>query len=64
MTALDIQYGFIFFLIASYILQFWLTQRNVRHIAAHRAEVTAAFSDKISLEAHQKAADYTITRNK
>jgi len=64
MTALDIQYGFIFFLIASYTLQLWLTQRNVRHIAAHRAEVPAAFSDKISLEAHQKAADYTITRNK
>jgi len=64
MTALDIQYGFIFFLIASYILQLWLAQRHTKHILNHRAEVPEAFADKISLEAHQKAADYTIARNK
>ncbi len=64
MTALDIQYSFIFFLIASYVLQFWLSRRNIKHIATHRGQVPEAFVDKISLESHQKAADYTIARNK
>lgn len=64
MTATEITYSFIFFLAASYILQFWLSRRHIQHILAHRAEVPNAFADKISLEAHQKAADYTITRSK
>ncbi len=64
MTANDIQTGFILLLIASYVLQLWLSRRQIKHIQAHRASVPAAFADKISLEAHQKAADYTITRNK
>ena len=64
MTASDIQTGFILLLIASYVLQLWLSRRQIKHIQAHRASVPAAFADKISLEAHQKAADYTITRNK
>ena len=64
MTAVDIQYAFIFFLAASFILQLWLTRRHISHIATHRANVPDAFTDKISLEAHQKAADYTITKNK
>ena len=63
MTAVDIQYSFIFFLAASYVLQFWLSRRHINHISAHRATVPEAFVDKISLDAHQKAADYTIARN-
>ena len=64
MTAIDIRYSFIFFLIASYLLQVWLSRRQIQHIQTHRAAVPEAFADKISLEAHQKAADYTVTRNK
>ncbi len=64
MTASDIQTGFIFLLIASYTLQFWLSHRQIKHIQSHRAEIPSAFTGKISLEAHQKAADYTITRSK
>ncbi len=64
MTASDIQTSFIFLLIASYTLQLWLSRRHIKHIQAHRAAVPAAFADKISLEAHQKAADYTVTRSK
>lgn len=64
MSAIEITYSFIFFLIASYVLQVWLSRRHIQHILAHRSEVPSAFADKISLEAHQKAADYTITRNK
>jgi len=64
MTALNIQYLFLFFLVASFSLQLVLSRRHIKHIQAHRFEVPSAFADKISLQAHQKAADYTITRNK
>ena len=43
-------------------LQFWLASRQIRHVARHRATVPAAFAQNISLAAHQKAADYTITK--
>ncbi len=42
----------------------WLTLRQIRHVAAHRAAVPADFAERISLVAHQKAADYTVDRNK
>ena len=64
MTAIEITYSFIFFLIASYVLQVWLSRRHIQHILTHRSEVPSAFADKITLESHQKAADYTDTRNK
>ncbi len=46
----------------SLTIQLWLAQRHLRHIARHRAAVPAAFVDKISLSAHQKAADYTLAK--
>ena len=39
-----------------------LASRQIRHVARHRGAVPAAFSDTISVTAHQKAADYTITK--
>ena len=42
----------------------WLTLRQIRHVAAHRAAVPADFAERIPLAAHQKAADYTVDRNK
>jgi len=42
----------------------WLTLRQIRHVAAHRAAVPAEFAERIPLAAHQKAADYTVDRNK
>ncbi len=51
-------------LCASLVLKFWLSSRQIRHIAQHRATVPAAFADKISLTAHQKAADYTVTKTR
>ncbi|MDP3230121.1 MAG: M48 family metallopeptidase [Acidovorax sp.] len=49
-------------LILGLALKFWLASRQVRHVARHRAEVPAPFAAKIALAAHQKAADYTITK--
>ena len=40
-------------------IQWLLTRRHVRHIREHRGRVPAAFIDKIPLDAHQRAADYT-----
>ncbi len=42
----------------------WLISRQIRHVRAHRAQVPRAFAQAISLAAHQKAADYTIAKNR
>jgi STE24 endopeptidase len=40
----------------------WLSRRHIRHIAANRDAVPADFSGRISLAAHQKAAEYNIAK--
>jgi STE24 endopeptidase len=42
----------------------WLALRHVRHVAAHRARVPVEFTGEVSLEAHQKAADYTCAKTR
>ena len=49
-------------LVASLVLKFWLASRQIRHVARHRDAVPAAFASRISLAAHQKAADYTVAQ--
>ncbi len=44
-------------------LQLWLSWRQIRHVRAHRAAVPEPFATQVSLEEHQKAADYTIARS-
>jgi STE24 endopeptidase len=53
---------FLLFLVASTLTQLYLSLRQRHYVAAHRAAVPAAFSDKISLAEHQKAADYTLAK--
>ncbi|QIL73413.1 M48 family metallopeptidase [Diaphorobacter sp. HDW4B] len=36
----------------------------MRHVAQHRHQVPADFSERISLDAHQRAADYTIAKGR
>ncbi len=45
-------------------MRLWLATRHVQHIWAHRDAVPAAFADEISLEAHRKAADYSIAKTR
>ncbi|OYV17506.1 MAG: STE24 endopeptidase [Methylococcaceae bacterium NSP1-1] len=55
------------FLIALFIsssIQFWLAKRQADYVAAHRSAVPDAFKSKVPLEAHQKAADYTLAKIK
>ncbi len=49
---------------ASFLIKLWLSSRQMRHVAQHRAAVPAAFTGTVSLPAHQKAADYTIARGR
>lgn len=49
-------------LLAGLLLRLWLASRQIRHVARHRDAVPAAFAGRISLAAHQKAADYTVTK--
>ena len=49
-------------LVLGLLARFYLASRQIRHVAQHRDSVPSAFTSTISLEAHQKAADYTITK--
>ncbi len=55
---------FVGFFVLTLILRFWLANRHVRHVLAHRAQVPAEFASSIPLPAHQKAADYTVAKTK
>ncbi len=57
-------YIFIAALATGVILQWFLIHRHIKHVASHRGAVPKAFEGKIPLEAHQKAADYTIDKGK
>ena len=64
MTAAHFTLLFLVFLIISFGFGAFLSLRHMAHVRAHRAAVPAEFSDAITLEAHQKAADYTIARKR
>jgi STE24 endopeptidase len=60
--SLVLTFAFALTLLAGLMLKFWLSSRQIRHVAQHRAEVPPAFAHTITLAAHQKAANYTITK--
>jgi STE24 endopeptidase len=49
-------------LVLGLLTKFYLASRQIRHVARNRGAVPAAFAGTIPLEAHQKAADYTIAK--
>jgi len=53
---------FLIAFIASFGMRHWLSLRQIRHVAQHRASVPTEFASKVSLAEHQKAADYTIAK--
>ncbi len=55
---------FLLALTASFAIEFWLARRHGAHIRAHRDKVPESFAGTITLEAHQKAADYTLAKLK
>jgi STE24 endopeptidase len=52
------------FLLAGVAVKLWLASRQVRYVAGHRNGVPAPFTGTISLDAHRKAADYTIAKTR
>ncbi len=68
MTVLSPDYSFIFTvvfaaaLVVGLLTRFYLASRQIRHVAQHSDCVPDPFASTISLDAHQKAASYTITK--
>ena len=56
--------AFAAFMLAGVAVKFWLASRQVRYVAGHRDGVPPPFSGTISLDAHRKAADYTIAKTR
>mgnify|MGYP000084231436 FL=1 len=57
-------YIFLFSLFAGIFVQWFLVQKHINCVRSNRDNVPEEFNDKISLEAHQKAADYTAAKVK
>jgi len=57
-------WAFVAALVLSLAVKFWLATRQMRHVAAHRDSVPAAFADSVTLQAHRKAADYTLAKGR
>jgi STE24 endopeptidase len=55
---------FVTALLGGFLVQAWLAGRQIRHVGAHRAAVPAAFEATVGLDAHRKAADYAIARER
>jgi STE24 endopeptidase len=61
-TSLSFTLIFTSLLVINLLIKFWLANRQMRHVAQHRAKVPDAFASVIDTSAHQKAADYTIAK--
>ena len=55
---------FISLLFVTTLARIWLGRRHFSYVQKHRNQVPAAFSSNITLDAHQKAADYTAAKTK
>jgi STE24 endopeptidase len=60
MQASTLTWIFVAVVVASYLVRTWLAWRQIRHVAAHRDQVPAAFAATVTPDVHRKAADYTL----
>jgi STE24 endopeptidase len=51
-------------LILATSLRWWLASRQIRHVAKNRHAVPKAFEQAISLSSHERAASYTVARQR
>src|SRR6185312_6903476 len=64
MTAFAFGVLFVVAIASMVAAQLWLGARQIAFVSRHRDSVPGAFAARISLAAHQKAADYTIARQR
>lgn len=64
MQAIHVSLALCAALLLSLGVKLWLASRQMRHVHAHRNQVPAPFDATIPLDAHQRAADYTIARTR
>ncbi|HBZ19061.1 MAG TPA: peptidase M48 [Betaproteobacteria bacterium] len=57
-------YIFLLFVLSSVSIKIWLSMRQIKTVKANQDRVPKAFSEDISLESHQKAANYTEAKMK
>ncbi len=56
--------AFVAVLVTGLLLKSWLASRQIRHVARNRDAVPATFAEKVSLQAHRKAAAYTVAKTR
>jgi STE24 endopeptidase len=55
---------FLTMLLISTLMRLYLSHRQISHVSQNRNRVPDSFADKITLDEHQKAADYTTAKVK
>ena len=55
---------FVLFLSLMIGVRYWLASRQIRYVTAHADVVPPQFADRVSLEAHRKAAHYTVEKTR
>ncbi len=64
MTASTFSSVFVAFVLAALAWRLWLGRRQMRHVRLHRDRVPADFEGLVPIEAHRKAADYTLDKQR
>jgi len=59
-----LSFAFAGFLLLMVGLKYWLSWRQIRHVAQHADTVPNQFADRVGLDAHRKAAAYTIAKTR
>ena len=55
---------FLVALAAMVLARLWLARGHIAHVLKYRASVPAEFAEYIAIDAHQKAADYTVAKTR
>jgi STE24 endopeptidase len=64
MESIHLTLAFAAALLLSLALRLWLATRQMRHVAHNRDAVPPAFATTVTLQAHQRAADYTLAKGR
>ena len=56
--------AFLAALVLATAARWWLAARHIRYVSARRGSVPSEFEGRVPLDAHQKAADYTVAKTR